>query len=115
MPARDDPRMHRDHEAQPRLGILDLHRRLRDFAVELIEPVLHDVEQQLGLAMDVVIEPGLSNAQGLRDVADRCCVIALLQNDLGGLPIDLRCTSLALECVPVLNRHSGVIDLPTDR
>jgi len=49
--------------------------------------------------VDVVIEPGLGDAQGLRDVADGCGVIALLQNDLGGGAIDIRSASIALKGV----------------
>ncbi len=115
MPARHDARVHADHEAQPLLGVADLHGRFGHLAFELVEAVLHDVEQELGLAVDVVIEAGLGDAERVGDVADRGGVVALLQDDRGRGAVDLGRSSVGRHGTALaLDRH-GLFYLPVGR
>ena len=70
-------------------GIGDRARRLDDHRFEPLHRVVHDREQQVFLALDVVVEPGLGQIDRGGDVAHRRGVEALLVEDFGRLRIDV--------------------------
>ena len=51
-----------DDRVQPRFRILVVAGRLDDLLVELVHSETHDREQQILLALDVVVEPGLGQS-----------------------------------------------------
>jgi hypothetical protein len=55
-----------------------------DLLLEHVHPVVLDVEEQMLLAADVVVEPGLGEARGLRNVLDRRSLVPLLADETGG-------------------------------
>ena len=57
--------------------------------LEPLHGVVHDREQQVFLALDVVVEPGLGQVDRGGDRAHRGGVEALLVKDLGGLGVDV--------------------------
>ena len=70
-------------------GIGDRARGLDDHRFEPLHRVVHDREQQVFFALDVVVEAGLGQIDGGGDVAHRGGVEALLVEDLGRLDVDV--------------------------
>src|SRR5262249_20790982 len=95
-------------------GLEALHRirdvlHLRENALlEHVHPVVHDLDEQLLLALDVVIEAGLGEATRVRDFLDAGPLVALLADEPRG----------GLEDGPVLRggvvgaSHGGASRLP---
>ena len=105
----------RDELDVPRHAGLEALHRVRDVLhlgedalLEHVHPVVHDLDEQLLLALDVVVEPGLGETAGVGNLLDAGALVALLADEP-------RC---GLEDGPVLRggvvgaSHGGASRLP---
>jgi len=75
--------------AQPLFGVGDGPRRRDDVGFQPVHPEIHDREEQILLALHVMIDAGFGDAHGLGDVAHRGRVIAFVAEYLRRHVIDL--------------------------